>query len=323
LTSNGTTWVSSAGSSVSAATPTALGTVYGKTNTANPKETFLGYQAGNVTTGNLNTFIGFQAGIVNTSGGENVVVGADSFKLNISGAGNAVLGYGAMSSNTSGSYNVAIAGALGANQTGGANVGIGQSALGQCTSGNNTGVGRSALSAVSSGSNNTSLGFSAGNTVSTGSDNIYVGYNTTASSSSVSTEIVVGVSITGKGTNTAFIGGTSGAYNGANTTTWTTTSDQRIQKNIVNLENGLSIITALRPVEFDYKENNRHEIGFIAQEYETFLPNQIVKHAANESQKEMIGGEEVLGIQQNLVPYLVKALQELNAKFEAYVAAHP
>ena len=37
----------------------------------------------------------------------------------------------------------------------------------------------------------------------------------------------------------------------------------------------------------------------------------------------MIGGEEVFGIQQNLVPYLVKALQELNAKFDAYVATHP
>ena len=48
--------------SVSAATPTALGTVYGKTNNATAFETFLGYQAGNASSGTANTLIGYQAG---------------------------------------------------------------------------------------------------------------------------------------------------------------------------------------------------------------------------------------------------------------------
>jgi hypothetical protein len=57
LTSNGTTasWAAPSGGG-SAATPTALGTVYGNTASTNA---FLGYQAGTSNTGTLNTFAGY------------------------------------------------------------------------------------------------------------------------------------------------------------------------------------------------------------------------------------------------------------------------
>ena len=51
--------------------------------------------------------------------------------------------------------------------------------------------------------------------------------------------ITIGHDISGKGANTAFIAGTSGAYNGANSSSWSTTSDRRIKKNIVNNDSGL------------------------------------------------------------------------------------
>jgi len=106
----------------------------------------------------------------------------------------------------------------------------------------------------------------------------------------------------------------SGAwYQGNNSAVWSVTSDKRIKKNIVSLANGLDIINSLRPVEFDYKENDRHDLGFIAQEYEMVLPDQIVKENPNDVHKEWVD-DEVLSIQQNLTPYLVKAIQELSAE---------
>jgi hypothetical protein len=134
----------------------------------------------------------------------------------------------------------------------------------------------------------------------------------------------MGYNLAGKGSNTFYVAGTTGAYNGANVTTWATTSDQRIKKNIVDVTNGLSVITALRPVEFDYKENDKHEVGFIAQEYQWVLPDQVTQHAASEAEKEWVDEDgKVFGIQQNLVPYLVKAIQELKAEFDAYKLTHP
>ena len=47
-------------------------------------------------------------------------------------------------------------------------------------------------------------------------------------------EIVIGYAITGKGTNTGFISPNGGAiYQGGNSSTWSTTSDIRIKKNII------------------------------------------------------------------------------------------
>ena len=81
---------------------------------------------------------------------------------------------------------------------------------------------------------------------------------------------------------------------------------------------------ALRPVEFDYKLSSQHMAGFLAQEYELILPDQITEESnVSDEIKELTNGEAVKGIQQNLVPYLVSAIQSLKAEFDAYKAAHP
>jgi hypothetical protein len=119
-------------------------------------------------------------------------------------------------------------------------------------------------------------------------------------------------------------GGGGGMYQGNNSASWSTTSDKRIKKNIVDVASGLDKILALRPVEFDYKENDKHEVGFIAQEYQQVLPDQVITHAANEAEKQWVDKDgRVMGINQNLVPYLVKAIQELKAEFDAYKSTHP
>ena len=295
------------------------------------------------TTGIENSAFGDGALYSNTTASDNSSFGANSLLLNTTGINNCAFGSSALSTSTIAS-NCSAFGAFALtsiNDNAYGNSAFGYQSLYSVTSGAvNNAIGRASLSNCTTGFGNQSFGYLSGQGITTGYYNICIGHNngsnlTTgygniligegveSSSGSVTKEIVIAFELIGKGSNTAFIGGTSGAYNGANSATWSITSDARIKKNVVNLSNGLSVITALRPVEFDYKENDKHEIGFIAQEYETVLPDQIVKHAANNAEKEMVNGDEVFGIQQNLVPYLVKALQELSAKFDAYVASHP
>jgi len=256
-------------------------TVFGNgafiTNTSGLECTAIGYQALRLNTQGYNTVIGSQAGANNSTGGI-TAIGARTLQNNTTGVGNvAVGGYDATTS-----YQAALR----SNQTGNYNTAMGNGAL--------TGV---------TASNNTGFGFMAGYNLSTGTNCIYIGYFPTASASSVSNEIVIGASLTGKGANTAYIGGSSGAYNGANSLNWATVSDQTIKKNIENIDNALPLILSLRPVEFDYIANGNHDAGFIAQEYEKVFPDQIRKQESG-----------LLAIQQNLVPYLVKAVQELTAQ---------
>jgi hypothetical protein len=258
-------------------------------------------------------------------------------------AGNTALGVSALNGNSTGTGNSGGAyQSLYTNSTGANNTAFGASSLYLNTASNNSAFGNLAGYNNSSGSANVMFGYKAGydNTTSsqnvfigglsgqvqaTGFQNIYIGYSTTSSAAGASNEIVIGQGSTGKGSNTGFFNPNGGGvYQGNNSAAWSITSDARIKENVTTLENGLATILALRPVEFNYIETKKHDISFIAQEYQKVLPKQIIKHAPNKIEKDLIGDdEEVLGIQQNLVPYLVKALQELNNKFDAYVASHP
>jgi len=230
------------------------------------------------------------------------------------------VGYNVLASNTTGARNTAVGGDI---------IGTNPGAMYANTTGSfNTALGNSALVSNTTGSNSTGVGYQAGSTLTTGSNSVFIGYNPQPNAATDTNELVIGTpNTTGKGSNTGFIVAYNGAsygsiYQGNNSASWATTSDERIKKNIVDLTNGLSVITALRPVEFDYKEDDTHEIGFIAQEYKQILPNQIVTHAPSEAEKSWVN-DEVMAIEQNLVPYLVKAIQELKAEFDAYKATHP
>ena len=296
------------------------------------------------TSGTQNTGIGRATLFTNTSGGYNFAGGVNSMYYNQSGASNTAVGTESMQVNTTGSNNVAIGRqALISNTTSAGNTAVGYQALYSNTTAGagNTAVGYLAGLSVATGvsnaffgylagravtgSGNTCLGYGAGyaNVAYAGSNSILIGSNTDANGANDTNEMVIGYNLTGKGSNTGFISmGNVSIYQGNNSSSWATTSDQRIKKNIVDIASGLSIITALRPVEFDYKEDDTHDIGFIAQEYQKVLPDQIVKHAPNDAEKAWVDGE-VLGVQANLVPYLVKAIQELKAEFDAYKATHP
>ena len=132
--------------------------------------------------------------------------------------------------------------------------------------------------------------------------------------------MVIGSGYTGKGSNTAFIGSTSGAYQGNNSANWSVVSDERIKENIVPITGGLAIINALNPVAFNYILTGKKDVSFLAQEFMKVLPDQVGTHTASPEEKALTGSDELYDINPNIVPYLVAAIHELSAKNEALEA---
>jgi len=322
------------------ATNTAVGaSALAATNTGG-KCTAFGYQALTLTTGKENTAIGQSAGASMTSGEALTALGFSAANLN-TGDSITALGHNALGSNTTASNNTAVgSAALLANTTGGANVAVGRQALVANTTGSNntvvgfqaalvqntagtTAIGYQAGIALTSGSDNVCIGLAAGQTTTTGSTNTLIGRDARTNAAGDSNEVVVGggFPFTGKGSNTAFIGGSSGAYNQANNASWSTTSDRRLKKNIVDNTDGLSKITSVRVRNFEYRieeevtelpasaviEKTGVQLGVIAQELQAVLP---------ECVKEESSG--VLSVQSdNLTWYMINAIKDLKALVDA------
>ncbi len=88
-------------------------------------------------------------------------------------------------------------------------------------------------------------------------------------------------------------------------------SDRRLKENIVPTTiNALDVINKLDMVEFDFIKDKKHEeVGLIAQEVEKVIPQAISRNPENE--------DDFLHIDYTaFVPYLIKAIQELNQKVE-------
>ena len=118
------------------------------------------------------------------------------------------------------------------------------------------------------------------------------------------------------------IRGDAGIYNTGNNSTWNTTSDIRIKKNVADNNTGLDIINQIRVRNFEYRtleeivdfENPQAaivkkeglQLGVIAQEIEEYLP-EIVKTQTS--------GVKTVN-PNNLTWYLVNAVKELSAEVE-------
>jgi hypothetical protein len=96
----------------------------------------------------------------------------------------------------------------------------------------------------------------------------------------------------------------------ATSTTISAISDQRLKENVKDLDVGLNEIMQLKPRTFDWKEGKGKDIkgdrGFIAQEFEQIFPDLI-----DEWKDEPPEGEDPYkSVRQDLIPVLVKAIQE-------------
>lgn len=98
-------------------------------------------------------------------------------------------------------------------------------------------------------------------------------------------------------------------------TTVQSISDIRTKENIANSEQGLDVITALRPVRFDFKdkfnEGRKNQLGFIAQEVE-----EVFSDAVGEWKDDNDGITYKTMGPGALIPILVKAIQELKAEID-------
>jgi hypothetical protein len=94
-------------------------------------------------------------------------------------------------------------------------------------------------------------------------------------------------------------------------------SDARHKKNVQSIDNNaLDRILRLRPVSYEWidpidKGMEGKQLGFIAQEVETILPEVVITQDDEEKTKGLKSSE--------IIPVLVKAIQELDAKHEKHV----
>ena len=99
-------------------------------------------------------------------------------------------------------------------------------------------------------------------------------------------------------------------------------SDSRLKKNIESLPNGLNLIKELRPVSFNWidgfcDEEKETLYGFIAQEVETVDSNLIEKFGDGTVNVGELKVEGALRVKEKqIIPLLVKAIQELSARVE-------
>lgn len=103
-----------------------------------------------------------------------------------------------------------------------------------------------------------------------------------------------------------------GVYLTNGSTSWTANSDERLKNINSNIENAVDKLSTLRTVKYSWKEDklNREYLGLIAQDVLEVLPEIVDK-----DEKDEIG---TLGVRYTeLIPVIVKAIQELNAKIDA------
>ena len=173
------------------------------------------------------------------------------------------------------------------------------------TGNHNTCVGHEAgLLLQGSGHSNTFIGSSSGDALTTGSNNTVIGYNADVSAATATNEITLG-------------------NNDITTlrcadTTIASLSDSRDKTDVVDSSYGLDFINTLKPRQFTWEtrekvpsKDGKTRVGFIAQELQEAMPNNEneILDLVYESNPDRL--EAKYG---NLVPILVKAVQELTDK---------
>jgi hypothetical protein len=269
-----------------------------------------------ITSGQNNTAIGSHAGNSVTSGERNTYLGSFASRDG-SGSNNTYIG-----SLSGGPFDGATSGSE--------NTGVGATALNRITTGQtNVAIGKDAGFDLTSGSGNVLIGYSAGYSLTTQSNRLYI------SNSNDATPLIYGEFDTDilRFNGRVGIGGAPGAgyeldvvgeVNSSGNMTapaFNPTSDARLKRNIQPITNALDVVHQLRPVSYekraDLKSNDysMKQMGFIAQELESVLPNSV--HTGKSA--DAIKSVDYMSI----IPVLTKALQEqqgLIAKQQELVA---
>ncbi len=294
------------------------------------------------TTGSDNSAFGLNSLLFNQTGNGNSAFGRASLYSNTIGINNTAIGFGALNNNTAGNnataigynamlytnntiaafdnFNVAVGfealrgSTTPANNIGNANTAIGYQTLRNNASGDqNTATGYLSLYSNTTGDNNTALGYGTGNTITTGSNLTCIGYDAEPTSATATNQITLGNNLV--------------SVLRCNTQTITSLSDERDKKNINDLNLGIDFLMKIKPRQFNWdkrewyndntsdgsKMKEEPTAGFIAQELDEAQTtgnaewlNLVLKD--NPEKWEATPG--------NLLPIMVKAIQELKIKNE-------
>jgi len=309
---NGTTGITSPGGDTGAADFTINGLTVGKGGGGVSSNTVVGNSVltGGSVTGSSNTGIGFAALQSISSGYNNTGVGVGAGNGITTGLYNNVFGTNALNNTTTGSYNSAFGSGALQNNT---------------TASNNTAVGYQAGYSITTGTSNVCLGYGAGYNITTGFNNIIIGLNSNPNAASDTNTIVIGAAIGGKGSNTGFLSPNGGGvYQGNNSSSWSTTSDQRLKKNIVDNTVGLDAINKIQVRNFEYRTADEVtdlpkeqaidikgvQLGAIAQELALVLPDCVKTESTG-----------VMSVDaSNITWHLINAVKELSAEVNALKA---
>lgn len=122
--------------------------------------------------------------------------------------------------------------------------------------------------------------------------------------------------ITSGGTVNVTSLGTGLVYSNAGTLTSTNPSDSRLKDNIVSFNYGLSEILKLRPVSYNWKNDNINQgkqFGFIAQEVQEVMPELVKEFTTTENEKEVVR----LGLdKEGIYAALINAIKELEERIK-------
>ena len=219
-----------------------------------------GWQAGmNITEGGGNTVFGYYAFSQATTGEHNVALGNSAISVGVTtGDDNIAIGRNAGNQLTSGESNVFIGKEAGKNQTTESScVCVGkQAGMTMNGSSNLTAIGNVAGYAVTDGHDNTFVGAKSGFTVTSGDKNVCIGHEAGRDQISTDNNICyIARDNVGPGNSGAWLvgGGSGECYQGNNSSSWSTTSDNRLKKNIVDNNVGLTAIDQLQVRNFEYK----------------------------------------------------------------------
>jgi len=308
---------------------TLIGALAGAALTTATKNTHVGYSAGGVgvITGTRNCTLGHEAGKALTSGASNVYIGAFTGKAETTGTANTALGDAAYITEADGDENTAI--------------GSQALKLNQSASNENTMIGSKA--GFGNGSSATTFGgctFVGRNTGNSGRSSTFatlVGRNVDQSGTAVNAEIVLGSNLVGGGTNTVRVGTAAGnatiSCDGSDTS-WAASSDSRLKTDVADCAVGLDFIKDLRPITYNWEAKNavantlpqydadssdpvygsgKIQHGFLAQEVKTAIDaHSGLKNGFTMWREDPDGTQQVAPTA--LVPMLVKAIQELEAR---------
>jgi hypothetical protein len=251
------------------------------------------------------------------------------------GGNNTALGYYAGNLTTTGFSNVYLGMQAGTGNTvGGCNVMIGRFA--GCTGGSDSNIFIGFCAGFNANSNHDCsilIGSNAGNGSFSCGCQVIIG-NNSCSTGTLGSNVIIGNGIVGNfGTGGSVVIGRGGcacaSFPIQVASSWAFTSDARVKDGVTALPvSGETFINALRPVSYCFLDRQTKQpleqkhcnVGFIAQEVEKALEDNGLEHISNLVIKPKDEEEYYQLTETAMVPFLVKAVQELSAKLAALEA---